>query len=490
MVGDLFYKNQDIIKHPRIFFAGSPLVHIDKVYGWYRNRKEIINKITSKINLHNPGHLPHELFMNEMKNSKYSLDLLGVGDPNIRTFEIFCSGSLRISQRSNLKWTFNEEFCEETIFDNENDLLEKLLQLENIPGLYEKCLEKQNEIVKNYMNMESIREYVIDKINGWGRNVSNYTKIVEEKKIYVLYSDVCEWSIDFIQHELLGDVNNKIIEPFKKDNIYDLINRQELINNNIFITNSVNNLSDVLNVVKVIKPVSIIFLSDESGDSLSDCKKHNSNWVILQEYTKLFYREYNHNFINYSTNNLQIPLGYVKNFLKQQRSSEIIKKPMNEREINASFVGTLKSDRGHMKKVFENNMSRTYINFVTNNWDFNNLPIPPEDMYNIYSNSVFVINGRGNSNLDCFRIYEAVVCGAIPVIVGNINEITTTFNYNNNIPPFIFADTWENAVSHCNNLLNDIDKLQELQNNMLLWWNNITKNINNQLKKEILNINI
>ena len=37
---------------------------------------------------------------------------------------------------------------------------------------------------------------------------------------------------------------------------------------------------------------------------------------------------------------------------------------------------------------------------------------------NIYSQSIFVFNGRGNVFLDCFRLYEAIIAGAIPVIVG------------------------------------------------------------------------
>jgi hypothetical protein len=166
MIGDLFYTNKkmNVQKHTRIFFAGSPLVHVDNAYGWIRNRKQILIKIVEKIGIYNPGHIPHEQFMNEMKKSKYSLDLLGVGDPNIRTFEILCSGSLRLGEHSNLKWTFEDEFCEETIFNNEQDLIEKVMNLENIPGLYEKCLQKQNEIIEKYMNIECLKNYIASKI--------------------------------------------------------------------------------------------------------------------------------------------------------------------------------------------------------------------------------------------------------------------------------------------------------------------------------------
>jgi len=165
MITDLFNKqSHNNNKITRIFFSGSPLVHIDNVYGIERNRKEIITKILGRLSIYNPGYIPHDKFMNELSMSKYCLDLLGVGDPNIRTFEILSSGSLRISQRSNIKWNFDDDFCEETMFDNENDLLEKIVRLESDHELYEKCLNKQNEIVRKYMNIDYLRSYILEKI--------------------------------------------------------------------------------------------------------------------------------------------------------------------------------------------------------------------------------------------------------------------------------------------------------------------------------------
>jgi hypothetical protein len=126
-------------------------------------------------------------------------------------------------------------------------------------------------------------------------------------------------------------------------------------------------------------------------------------------------------------------------------------------------------------------MNKTKIVFVYNNWNIANLPVSQHEMFSIYSDSVFVINGRGNVVLDCFRIYEALVCGAIPVIVGNMNEINIAFNYDNNIPPFVYADTWDDAVIICNNLLKEPEKLQKKQDEMLIWWKNVLSNIKNDI---------
>jgi len=57
-----------------------------------RDRLIIYNKIKDVI--YNPGNLNYSDFINTIRDSKYSLDLLGIGDPNKRTFEILLSGSL------------------------------------------------------------------------------------------------------------------------------------------------------------------------------------------------------------------------------------------------------------------------------------------------------------------------------------------------------------------------------------------------------------
>ena len=148
----------------RIFFSGNLFSHDCDMLNLHRDRIEIMNKISTKLKIYNPGSITHETFMYELSKSKYCLDILGVGDPNTRTHEILVSGSLKIAQRSNLKWNFDDDFCEETIFDTETDLLEKINRLENDADLYKKCLDKQNFIFFTYMNKLNLRNYILDKI--------------------------------------------------------------------------------------------------------------------------------------------------------------------------------------------------------------------------------------------------------------------------------------------------------------------------------------
>jgi hypothetical protein len=173
MINDLFEKQPIITERQnRIFFCGNLFGDENKnipdcnktIYGCVRNRRDIYTKLQNKISIFNPGYMNHYNYMNEMAKSKYCLDILGAGDPNIRTFEIFSCKSLRISQYSNNTWNFDDDFCQETYFENEEEFYEKIINLERNEELYKKCLDKQNELVSKYMNIQYLRKYILNTI--------------------------------------------------------------------------------------------------------------------------------------------------------------------------------------------------------------------------------------------------------------------------------------------------------------------------------------
>lgn len=312
----------------------------------------------------------------------------------------------------------------------------------------------------------------------------------------VLFLEDTMWDYDFIINDILHNIPTEI-EIYKKQTFKALIKRNDIIENNILIINRACNIYDIIDVVKCIKPIVIFYMSDEVGNI--------PNTTKLEKYTKLLFRQYNHKTYNYSANNYQIPLGYCKYFLRKlsynpttqtimQKENNISSvtiepKKMKDRTINCSFIGSRKSDREEMTEKFKNNMTNTNIIFVSNYWDLDKLPYKPEECFEIYNNSIFVICGRGNSSLDCYRIYEAIVAGAIPVVVGKLEEINVTFSYNNNnnnnIIPMIYEENWNNAVKKCNELLEDNNTLQKIQDDLLAWWRNQIGFINGLIQKEI-----
>ena len=146
----------------RVFWCGSLFCHIDKEYPCLRNRILTYTQIMSHNNNHifNPGRLPYETLLHEMTKSKISLDLLGVGCPNTRTFEILSTKSLLFREYSDLLWPFPEQFSEETIFKNDADYIEKVNKLLEDNDLYIKCLTNQQYIFDKYINVNWMKNYI------------------------------------------------------------------------------------------------------------------------------------------------------------------------------------------------------------------------------------------------------------------------------------------------------------------------------------------
>ena len=149
-------------KIPRIFFTGTLFNHEDPQINYYRNRKIMYNKIKHLI--YNPGQIPYDNFINNLKYSAFGLDLNGVGDPNKRTFEILSQGTLRIGEYNDMKWPFDEDFSEETIFKDADDFIKKINNIINDTNVYNKCITNQMNIYGKYFNKKWIRDYIINYI--------------------------------------------------------------------------------------------------------------------------------------------------------------------------------------------------------------------------------------------------------------------------------------------------------------------------------------
>lgn len=311
------------------------------------------------------------------------------------------------------------------------------------------------------------------------------------KQIHLLYYEKITWERDFIINDLLEGMN-VIVRYFNNQSMLSLIEDKNIISNSILVINGWIDFNDVLKLASYSKPKVIFYMSDEFGTQ--------SHMIMLEKYTNVIFFQYNHIYQYDITRDYQISLGYCSGYLNKFKQKNLansnlansvkliesgIIKPIVDREYNCSFIGTKKSDREHMINIFSQ-MPKTHFAFTQNNWVLDKQEYSPEKCFEIYNNSIYVIQGRGNSSLDCFRIYEAVVAGAIPVIVGSEQEIQNTFYYKNNIPPFIYSDNWENAFIICNNLLSNLSGLQKVQSDILNWWKAHIEFINKIIKKEFV----
>jgi hypothetical protein len=132
-------------------------------------------------------------------------------------------------------------------------------------------------------------------------------------------------------------------------------------------------------------------------------------------------------------------------------------------------------------------MLSNFLNYIWKGLVCTNTAFNTFETSQLYNECIFVPCGRGNYSLDCWRIYEAIVSGAIPVVVGSESEILSTFEYKN-FPPFIYAENWYEASQKCVKLLErfisgDIEELQNIQDNLINWWNNEMNYIQNNVIK-------
>jgi hypothetical protein len=292
----------------------------------------------------------------------------------------------------------------------------------------------------------------------------------------ILYSLKSTWEFEFIKNDIFE--NKYEISDFNYTDVNYYDNAIDLIGNCIIIFSTVSRsyVSNFSSIVQKLRPNVLFILSDEFGLFPFLTK--------LSNFTHLLLHNYNH--INYSYNEkcIQLPLGYVSGFLKNVDNITSCKSII-DRKYNCSFVGEIKQDRQEMCKIFIDNMENTYITSNKNRWNIEDLDVKPEDLYNIYSNSIFVINGRGNKSLDCFRIYEAIVSGAIPVIMATEQEINDTFKYNGDIPFLVSDITWQKVLNKCLYLLKNKELLQTYQEFNFKWWNYKIQFIKEQIFKSI-----
>ena len=223
------------------------------------------------------------------------------------------------------------------------------------------------------------------------------------------------------------------------------------------------------NAVLKFKPKIIIQLADECY------KEHNEIHNLLGNFCNLFLKQHRHEsqLYTYTENTTIIPLGYVNGFYN--RSVKI--KPIAERKYTWTWVGVLINDRREM------------INWFWSMWKnvtICNAYIPGNEVFDLYSESIFVPCGRGNFSLDCFRNYEATIAGAIPVIVGPMNEIEWTYKFEET-PPWIYAESWSEALKKCQEIQFDFDTLEKMQNENIAWWNKMVSFLQNKVSKALEN---
>jgi hypothetical protein len=149
------YRNPE--KIDRVYWSGGSHGSLEKSYA---TRESILQYM--KPHIQQFFVFPADAYVKEVAKSKFSLDMNGNGDPNIRTFEILSTDSLLIQQAKYLVWGFDEGegFSEETVYKTPEECLEKIERLRADPSLYQKCIDNQLYITRKYFGRQWLALYI------------------------------------------------------------------------------------------------------------------------------------------------------------------------------------------------------------------------------------------------------------------------------------------------------------------------------------------
>jgi hypothetical protein len=203
----------------------------------------------------------------------------------------------------------------------------------------------------------------------------------------------------------------------------------------VFSSNDVGNEA-IANVLRAAPHSVLIHLSDErtnAGKVL--CPERSRAFADVYSHALHVFRQYAMHPEHVGSSVSFIPLGFMTGMFDRFPCHV----GNHRRELRWSFAGnTAKMDRPEMiaeMRAITPHRAETKLS--------------PKEVGEMYADSHFVPIGRGNANHDCFRIYEASLAGAIPVVVISEDEKERTFGPMQRLAgdlPWLFGRTWREAA--------------------------------------------
>lgn len=268
----------------------------------------------------------------------------------------------------------------------------------------------------------------------------------------LLFDERATWEKDFILRELMPHPLE--ILPLQKESVEKLIASRRggrlavCFSSNHFASNLIEQLA------RALRPAVLIHLSDEYYPG------RRADFNLMAKHCSLYLRQYNHPNYTYASNTAFVGLGYGSGMLEPtERSWSITIKSVGERSTPWAFVGALKQDREEMLNVFRRIPGGVAITEG----------VPIMNMRRIYEDAIFAPVGKGFFTIECFRIYESIITGCIPVVVAPPQMVKQTLTHLG-VPPYLLADSWEAAREQCTRLLAQPDRLASMQRQCISYW--------------------
>ena len=169
------------------------------------------------------------------------------------------------------------------------------------------------------------------------------------------------------------------------------------------------------------------------------------------------------------------PLGYNKGFWSQWDQKPLFN--VSERQYSWSFAGQIKHkpNRKRMVQAMKNIPSH----FFHETFQFGDSKgLSRHDYRQLMLDTIFIPCPTGFWNLDSFRVYEALECGCIPIV---LKQPLDYFKKQYGDHPFIAVDHWSEAPEIVNRLLDDPTALEERRQRCYKWWQKYKMRLKNQV---------
>jgi hypothetical protein len=152
-----------------------------------------------------------------------------------------------------------------------------------------------------------------------------------------------------------------------------------------------------------------------------------------------------------------------KTFVRAQSSKDI-----RQRRFSWAFLGEVKNEsRRNMVSRLRNVRGEAFLH-ITSGWD--SADARRGTAYSdVLADCIFAPTPPANVHLECYRTYEALESGAIPVVD------TDYYRVEFDAPFPVVQPTWNDAPETLNRFLDDRDALERLEAQCREWWADVKR---------------
>jgi len=219
----------------------------------------------------------------------------------------------------------------------------------------------------------------------------------------------------------------------------------------------------------------IVLLSDENLHEPMEYVHDPNCMFVARNYFTPFYLKHPKVFT--------FGLGYKNNFKVKEQSPTF-----SERDLVWSFAGSFHDDfRKNAVEKFkklEPNKAHSVSGFNASDG------LGTADYLNMLERSKFALCPRGQVNNDCFRIYEALEAGSIPIVLSFAEHLEIRPSYWHAVfygegnMPFVVADSWDEAFEKVKSIVNE-NRGDEVQAQCQEFWHRWKLNWKTMFKDKI-----